>query len=355
MKKIKLIFMMSHPAHYHLLKNLINKFIKNGFRVKVLITRKDILENLIQHESWEIKNYYPEGRRIDGLPTLLAIPIITIKTLYRIYKIIKKEEPDLLIGTEATMILIGFFLGIKSIFFNEDDTKATPGNYFFYPFARTIIMPDCCDIGKGNNRKINYKGYHELAYLHPLYFNPNINIIDKFNPSRKPYFILRLAKLDAYHDVGKGGIDDSIVIKLIDILKDRGDVFITSERELKPEFEQYRIDIDSNDIFHALYYADMYIGDSQTMAAEAAVLGTPSIRFNDFIGKIGYLNDLENNYNLTIGIQSSNPNKLLNTIPNLLNTKELKQKWIINRDRMLKDKINVTDYFYSIIEKKIHH
>jgi predicted glycosyltransferase len=34
---------------------------------------------------------------------------------------------------------------------------------------------------------------------------------------------------------------------------------------------------------------DLYIGDSQTMAAEAAVLGIPSIRFNSFVGKLVYL------------------------------------------------------------------
>ncbi len=36
------------------------------------------------------------------------------------------------------------------------------------------------------------------------------------------------------------------------------------------------------------------------MIAEAAVLGTPSIRFNDFVGKLGYLEDLEHKYGLTI-------------------------------------------------------
>lgn len=31
------------------------------------------------------------------------------------------------------------------------------------------------------------------------------------------------------------------------------------------------------------------------MAAEATILGTPSIRFNDFVGKLGYLEELEKN------------------------------------------------------------
>lgn len=64
-------------------------------------------------------------------------------------------------------------------------------------------------------------------------------------------------------------------------------------------------------IHHAMAFAKMYIGDSQTMAAEAAVLGTPSIRFNDFVGEIGYLEELENTYQLTFGIMTSDRENLL--------------------------------------------
>ena len=66
-------------------------------------------------------------------------------------------------------------------------------------------------------------------------------------------------------------------------------MYITSERELPEEFEKYRIKIKVNDIAHAIYFAELLIADSQTMSAEAAVLGTPYIRYNDFIGKISYL------------------------------------------------------------------
>ena len=34
-------------------------------------------------------------------------------------------------------------------------------------------------------------------------------------------------------------------------------------------------------------FASLYIGDSQTMAAEAGVLGVPFVRFNDFVGRLG--------------------------------------------------------------------
>ena len=47
--------------------------------------------------------------------------------------------------------------------------------------------------------------------------------------------------------------------------------------------------IDPSDMHQVMAHASLYIGDSQTMAAEAGVLGVPFIRCNDFVGRIGYL------------------------------------------------------------------
>ena len=101
---------------------------------------------------------------------------------------------------------------------------------------------------------------------------------------------------------------------------------------------------------HALYYADMYLGDSQTMTAEAAVLGTPALRFNDFVGKLGYLEELEHRYGLTYGIKTSEPGKLFEKIDELLKMKDRKQEWQQRRQEMLKDKIDVTAFLVWFIE-----
>lgn len=54
-----------------------------------------------------------------------------------------------------------------------------------------------------------------------------------------------------------------------------------------------------------MVFTSLYIGDSQTMAAEAGVLGVPFVRFNDFVGRIGYLRELENDYELGYGIHAT--------------------------------------------------
>ena len=120
-----------------------------------------------------------------------------------------------------------------------------------------------------------------------------------------PFFIMRFASLNAHHDSGIKGINTEIAQRLIDILAPHGTIYITSERPLEPQFEQYRIRINPLDMHHVMAFASLYIGDSQTMAAEAGVLGTPFIRFNDFVGRIGYLRELEDVYQLGYGIKAS--------------------------------------------------
>ena len=190
----------------------------------------------------------------------------------------------------------------------------------------------------------------EINYLHPNYFKPDETKISHLFGEKKRYFILRFAKLNAFHDVGRKGINAEMAQKIIKLLEPHGNIFITSERELEPQFEKYRIKIDPRIIHHALYFADIYIGDSQTMAAEAAVLGTPSLRFNDFVGKLGYLEELEHKHGLTFGINTNNPQKLHSTIEKLLNIKDLKKQWAEKREKMLSSSINVTAFWTWFFE-----
>ena len=121
----------------------------------------------------------------------------------------------------------------------------------------------------------------------------------------KPYFFLRFASLNAHHDSGIKGINTEVAQRLIEILSPHGRINITSERPLEPQFEQYRIKINPLDMHHVMAFASLYIGDSQTMAAEAGVLGLPFVRFNDFVGRIGYLRELEDKYELGYGIHAT--------------------------------------------------
>ena len=43
------------------------------------------------------------------------------------------------------------------------------------------------------------------------------------------------------HDMGKKGIGNNILSRIISILEDYGNVYITSEREIPSQFEKYKL------------------------------------------------------------------------------------------------------------------
>src|SRR5690606_4691852 len=154
---------------------------------------------------------------------------------------------DLLVGSDPSIAQIGWFLRIPSLVAVEDDAKVIP--YFAwmaFPFATAVVAPFSCDLGRWEKRKVGYAGFQKLAYLHPNNFTPErekTGIPD----DGKPYFFVRLSSLSAHHDFGVKGIDLGLLRKLIDLMERNGRVFISSERELGPEFDSYKIMVPCQD------------------------------------------------------------------------------------------------------------
>lgn len=338
---------MGHPAHYHNFKFAVAALSEKGHEVKVVARGKDVLFDLLEPENWDIIKFAarkPSGKM--GIVTAIA------KREWAMLKIVRRFKPDLLIGTDLVITHIGKLLGISSVVVNEDDSAAIPlmAKYAF-PYATAILAPNCCDQSPANDKKIGYAGYHELAYLHPDFFTPDINKLPESFRDGKSYFLLRFASLHAHHDEGRKGISDELALKIIQILEPHGRVFITSERPFAERLEPYRVPVHPSVMHQVMAHASLYIGDSQTMAAEAAVLGVPSIRFNDFVGELSYLEELENKFQLTKGIRADKPELLLETIKLWINNSELKNEWQRRRRKMLSENISVTPFWVETFEK----
>jgi predicted glycosyltransferase len=339
---MNILFHLGHPSHYHVFKNVIKTLKEKGETISIVINTKDILEDLLKGSSLDYHNILPVRRKskkkISALTRLLVQDI-------NLLKFCLKNKPDILIGSSVAISHIGKILNIPSFYVGEDDYSVVPlSSKLSLPFATLIISPGVCSKGKWDSKKISYDGYQKLAYLHPNNFTPEKEIVEKYFSSEKIYFLLRFSNLDAHHDSGIRGINAAIAQKLIDILKEKGDIYITSERDLEPQFEHYRLNINPLDIHHVMAYATMYIGDSQSMAVEAAMLGVPSLRFNDFAGKIRVLEELEHTYQLTYGIKSQYPDQLYSKITELLNSENLKEEFQQRRKKMLKEKIDVAAF-----------
>lgn len=347
MGKNRYILAIGHPAHYHLFKIFIRHCLNNNFDLKVVIINKDILEELLIKEKVPFTKILSKKNSSSILNKFKELK----EANKQFSKIVEDFKPNLLLGCSNQIAHIGYKKRIPSIFFAEDDFKATfLQGLLVYPFIKTVITPVSTNIGPFKWKQIQYQSFHELAYLHPNHFKPLKEKVSHLFKDGKPYFILRFANLKAYHDINKGGINKELAFQIIELLKPYGNVYITSEKAIDKEFEEYLIKISSNDMHHAIYYANMFIGDSQTMAAEAAVLGTPSLRFNSFVGKLGYLEELEHKYNLTFGFKPDHPIPFLEKIKELLLIKDLKAVWNERRSKLLNEKIDYSKLMIWFIE-----
>lgn len=343
---MKILFHLGHPAHFHLFKHVIRKLNQDGHKTYILIKDKDVLVKLLDEAGFQYTNILPEGKS----PNKLGLVKDLLRRGRRIISYCRKHRPDLLIGTSADISYVGKILGIPAVNVNEDDASVVPLHaWISYPWATKILSPVSCDNGRWQNKTIAYNGYHELAYLHPDHFTPDKSIVEKYISGNQEYFVLRFAKLSAHHDTGIRGINDELAINLIHKIKPYGKILITSERELSTNLEPFRISINPEDMHHLLAYAKLVIGDSQTMSAEAAVLGTPFIRYNDFVGKIGYLKELEEKYKLGFGIKADYANELLQRAEEIAQDKKSKTIFHRRREVMLSEKINIADFLYDFI------
>jgi len=365
---MNVLIQLSHPAHFHLYKLVAKNLMEDGNKVLFVIKSKDILETLLQNAGLPYVNINQHAHRGSKLGILWDMFVRE----WRIIKLCRKHKIDLITGSTPETAHVSWLLRIHGVNTGEDDAAVI--SMFIKiakPFIDGYVAPDPCEMGPVEKRTSHYPGYHELAYLHPNHFTPDPKIVEAYGiDTSKPYFVMRFASLNAHHDSGIKGINTEIAERLVKILEPHGTIYITSERLLEPQFEKYRIKINPLDMHHVMAFASLYIGDSQTMAAEAGVLGVPFVRFNDFVGRIGYLRELEDTYELGYGIhatplaanssirrndgspQPSGVEELYKRVEELvaMPSDQRRKLWSERRTQMLSDKIDCAKFLTWFIE-----
>lgn len=350
---MKLLFYLGHPAHYHNISQLLPDLTEKGYEPLLVARDKDVLLRLLEGLPY----------RIIHLParkgsSKLSITGSTLKREWRILRLVLKEKPAALIGTDIVIAHVGSWTSTPSILINEDDSQAVPYlAHLGFRYASRVISPRSCDISPYEKKKIPYEGVHELAYLHPDRFQPDPSRIRTLNdPEAPPYILIRTSALRAHHDKGVGGLDEGTVRELIQQCHSEARVRISSEKELPADLQEYGLDLPPEEIHHVLAFAELLIGDSQTMTAEAACLGTPSVRFSDFKGRLSYLEALEQEHGLTFGFDTGQRKEMMERVDELLQRPGLKKEWRDKRDAFLQtcdDPLEVIrDTIQKIVEKK---
>ena len=340
---MKFAFYFGHPAQFLFARRTIEDLIEHKHEVLIQIKKKDVLEELLKSSKLEYTNIQPKERKNNRMAALLG--------LFSRNKImlpaLRKFKPDLLISSDASYSQLGLLLNTPCVTILEDDYKVIKKLALLsYPFTSTILCPEVCLVGRWGKKKVGYKGYMKLAYLHPSVFQPNKNIKDKYNLPEK-YAIIRLAQLTAYHDEGIKGISENLLISIIDRLKLNGITpVISAEGKIDERYSSLLLNIEAMDMHNVLAHAKLLICDSQSMSVESSMLGIPSLRYSSFSGRISVLEELEKQYGLTYGFPISKSSELLKQLNTILNTPDFENQFQKKRQKMLSEKINVSDFLY---------
>lgn len=339
---MRILIDIGHPGHVHFFKNAVWKLQKKGHEIFFSARDKDVTISLLEHYKFNYRTLSKIGTSQLGLYREF------IQREAALIKLINKYKPDVLTGIGGEFIApVGKILGVPVIVFT--DSEPVPiDKYLTYPIANAICTPTCFnkDLGK---RQIRYEGYHELAYLSPQYFKPDPLVLDQIGISRnEPFTIIRFVAWKASHDIGHYGFSYEKKQAIVKELQRFGRVLITSEKKLPEEFEPFRINLPPHQIHNLMYHAQLLIGDGATMATEASILGTPAVRSSTMALNMGNFIELMERYQLVYSYYNSE--EALQKAIGILQNPNSKQEWQAKRDRLLAEKIDVTQFTIDLLE-----
>ncbi|MDH7594388.1 MAG: DUF354 domain-containing protein [Methanomicrobiales archaeon] len=346
---MKLLIDIGHPAHVHFFKNFIWKMEERGHHIHITCRDKEVTQDLLRFYGFKFDS---RGHLRRGL-VQKAYGILEAD--YKIYCVARRMKPDIFLGFHNPYIThVAKLMKKPSIVFTDTENVGIAST-LTYSFADVICTPSWFQESIDRRKHVRFKGFKELAYLHPRYFTPDISVLEDMEMAKTDrYIILRFISWGASHDIGLRGIKKGTELEFIRKLEAYGKVFITSERALPKHLDSYRIAIPPHKIHSLLHYADLYVGEGGTMAVEAAILGTPSIHIeSDASGRptgesSGNFLQLRNVYNLLYFF--STQESALQASVNIFEMKDAKQIWRKRRDVLLDSTIDVTRWMLDFIE-----
>ena len=337
---MKILFDINHPKDVHLFKKIMSALEKEGHDIKITSKGKDVTNYLLDVYGFEYENL---GKHNKGL--FKKIFGLVEKDIIML-KIARSFKPDIFLSLGSPYSpQISALLRKTSIVMT--DTEHSIEQYLLYaPFATEILTPECFQLNLGR-KQTRFNGYIELAYLHPNHFEPDPTVLSKVNLSKGEIFsIVRFVSWSASHDIGKAGFSLTEKRLLVETLERYGKVLISSEGSLPKDLKHYATIISPEDIHSLMHYAALYVGEGSTMAMEAALLGTPAVYVSSLAGKLGYILELEMRYELLFSHRKAK-NGIKRCIE-LLGNNNIKTEWSKKRERLLNEKIDVTQF---ILEK----
>jgi len=280
------LFELNHPKHFHQFKHIVSLLSADN-NVIIIAREKEVLFHLLDENNVDYIKF--SHSKSGSILTKVAYHLFMLSKLL---VIVYKHRPDFFLSkaSVSTIFVKIFFPKCKTVIFPDSEVVWLTNN-IIRRFANKIFTPENFAKEFGT-KQIRVPGLFENAYLSPKnnYFEP-IDLSLYGYSTKKETVLLRFVGWSANHDVNQFGFTENQKKNLVQLFTVYDfNIIISTESVLPKELETYRNPIPASKMHSLLKVCQFYVGDSQTMATEAALLGAKSFRYNSFVG----VNDMSN-------------------------------------------------------------
>jgi hypothetical protein len=338
---VKILFFTNTPAHVHLYRNVVSALQSAGHEVAILAREDECSTALLEWYDLPFELY----GRVDSGKGWLGTELP--RHFGRIFRSARRFDPDLVFGIGPYAAFAGLVSRTPTILVL--DSEPTLDHVLPRPFVDAILTPRAFrrDLGR---KHFVFDGFKECAYLHPDVYQPQGDVRTELGLGEdEPFVLVRLNSFVGHHDIGKRGFDGDRRRELIETLATEATVLVSDEGG-QMDFDSLPAvpySIHPALMHDALAEAELLVADTQTMVTEAALLGTPAVRSNSFVGDddMGNFVELENE-GLIFNVEAFEA--VVDRSVALLQRDGTGAEWRRKRDEFFDDKVDLTELLLAV-------
>ena len=270
---MRILVDLNHPVDVNFFKNAIALLAKqHGCSIEITLQPRGKLVPILQRELPDY-HFTPIGM----FRKSMAAKVLGLACRFpRFLNHVRRGKYDVVMSFGGTGICHATYILRKPSVIFDDDIEFGIGFYPYKPFATRLVMPAHIPV-RGKN-VVKYKGFKELAYLHPNYFKANEGALQEYGLRPGEYvFVREVSKISMnYAHLETGQLAEvcrhlrTLGLKVILSLEDKS---------LTDRFASDCIILQEpvTDIYSLMHSALLTVSSGDTMARESCLTGTPVI------------------------------------------------------------------------------
>jgi uncharacterized protein len=267
---MNILFDFVHPADVNLFKQAILILKEQGHHVILTLRKRGALQRIAESEFPGFKIIIIGSHQKKLISKIFAF----IGREFAFFQFLRKQNVNVAVCQGVTF---GFSCKILRIpLIHHDDDHEYRFTYLLGKYlASKDIMPDFMPVTGSNF--VKYRGFKEIAYLHPDYFNPDTKSLNFYKLVPYKYvFIREIANVSVNYQGRLSFLNDILIylekkgLKAVLSLEDKSNIEFYKKHSIV-------LSEPITDLYSLMYYSHFIISSGDTMARESSLMGVPCI------------------------------------------------------------------------------